>query len=101
MDIPPSHEGRRAAARFGDDGRAAHGLCAARGLMLLAAVGSLLACDRGSDIASRTTLSGSVNGSVITGRVSSTIDAGRGGRSTCEFDELPPSFTPGTFGTHT
>jgi hypothetical protein len=70
-------------------------------LALLGAGAFLLACDRKIDIVSRTTITGSVNGSPVEGRVSATFNTGRGGRSTCEFDRLPTGFTPGTFSTHT
>ena len=53
------------------------------------------------EIVSRSTISGSVNGSVVAGTISAAFNTGRGGRSTCEFAQLPEGFTPGTFGTHT
>ena len=53
------------------------------------------------DIISLSTISGSVNGSIVAGKISATFNTGRGGRSTCEFARLPEGFTPGTFGTHT
>lgn len=53
------------------------------------------------DIISRSAISGSVNGSVVAGKISATFNTGQGGRSTCEFARLPEGFTPGTFGTHT
>lgn len=66
----------------------------------------LLACAHNTrvrriDVVSRTVISGSINASAVKGRVSATINTGRGGRSTCEFEQLPPSFTPGTLATHT
>ncbi len=71
-------------------------------LSLLAAGALLAACSRRQvDIVSRTTITGSVNGSPLEGRVSATISSSRGGRSTCEFPHLPPGFTPGTFGPQT
>jgi hypothetical protein len=53
------------------------------------------------EIVSLTEISGAVNGRAVAGRISATINTGRGGRSTCQFSSLPDRFTPGTFGTHT
>jgi hypothetical protein len=53
------------------------------------------------DVVSRTVISGSINNDAVKGRVSATLNTGRGGSSTCEFEQLPASFTPGTFATHT
>lgn len=44
-------------------------------------------------------ISGIVNGQALRGSVEATLDPDRGGRSACEFAELPTSFTPATFGT--
>jgi len=53
------------------------------------------------DVVVRTNISGLVNGEVFKGSVSASINTGRGGRSLCEFSELPRGFNPGTFATHT
>ena len=58
------------------------------------------ACRRKIDIVSRTVITGSANGAAFQGNVTATINTGRGGQSTCAFDQLPPSFMPGTIGTH-
>ncbi len=69
-------------------------------LSLLGMGAFLPACHRNIDIVSRTVTTGSVNGVAFKGSVSATINTGRGGRSTCSFEQLPPHFTPGTIGTH-
>lgn len=75
------------------------------GALLLVAAGCLVACDReasrGVDIVSRTTVTGVVNGSPLSGTISATLNTRRGGSSTCEFDRLPTGFTPATINTHT
>ncbi len=63
----------------------------------------LAACQpaRDIDVTSRSTISGTVNGSTVEGKILATFNTGRGGTSTCDFSQLPMGFTPGTFGTHT
>jgi len=51
-------------------------------------------------IVSQTSITGSVNGRVVVGKISASIDPARGGRSICEFQQLPEAFNPGTFNTH-
>jgi len=66
-------------------------------------VGTFLpACKRrhSIDILSRTEISGSINNAAFKGSVTATINTGRGGRSACVYEQLPPLFTPGTLGTH-
>jgi hypothetical protein len=58
------------------------------------------ACHRKTDIVSRTVIAGSVNGAAFHGNITATINIGHGGHSSCTFDSLPPTFTPGTIGTH-
>jgi hypothetical protein len=53
------------------------------------------------EIVSITEITGTVNGAAVEARVSATIDTGRGGITSCQFQKLPDLFTPGTFGTHT
>jgi hypothetical protein len=53
------------------------------------------------EITAQTAISGFVNGQPMTGKVVASVDSDRGGRSRCEFSELPDGFNPGTFGTHT
>lgn len=53
------------------------------------------------DVVSGTEITGSVNQSPVEGTISATFNTGRGGTSTCRFPQLPPTFNPGTFGTHT
>ena len=67
---------------------------------LVGVVAILPACRRKIDIVSRTVTMGSVNGAPFQGSINATINVGRGGTSTCTFDQLPPNFTPGTLGTH-
>jgi hypothetical protein len=50
------------------------------------------------DVTARTSISGIVNGHSMKGEVVATFEPGRGGRSSCQFSQLPPSFTPATFG---
>lgn len=52
-------------------------------------------------IAVRTQISGIVNGETLKGRVTATLNTGRGGKSTCAFSKLPRGFSPATFSTHT
>jgi hypothetical protein len=52
------------------------------------------------EIRAQTTISGFVNGQQLKGKVVALVDRDRGGRSSCEFSELPRGFNPGTFGTH-
>jgi hypothetical protein len=54
-----------------------------------------------NEIIARTTISGIVNGSAFKGDVIASFDPSRGGRSSCRFSELPPGFTPATFGNQT
>ena len=63
---------------------------------------SLAACRRTRDIdvTSRTTISGTVNGSPLEVKVVATFNTGRGGSSTCTFEKLPTGFNPATLGTH-
>jgi hypothetical protein len=53
------------------------------------------------EIMAHTVISGFVNGQPMKGKVTASVDSDRGGRSSCEFTELPTGFTPATFGTHT
>ncbi len=53
------------------------------------------------DITARTTISGIVNGHAMKGTVLASFNPDRGGRSACEFSQLPPRFTPATFGNQT
>jgi hypothetical protein len=69
---------------------------------------SLTAChrqrymqERDIDITSKTTMSGSVNGSPIEVDVLATLNTGHGGISSCTFTKLPSGFNPATLGTHT
>jgi hypothetical protein len=52
------------------------------------------------DISLRGRIAGSVNGSVVEGEVTASLNTGRGGRSACQFTRLPPNFTATTFGTY-
>ena len=52
-----------------------------------------------SEITVRTRISGMVNGQVMRGNVVASLDPDRGGRSSCEFSDLPRGFTPATLGT--
>jgi hypothetical protein len=52
------------------------------------------------EIVSLTEISGAVNGAAVDARVSATINTGRGGTTSCQFERLPDRFTPATFGTH-
>lgn len=69
------------------------------GLILMNQIGCVKHQD--IDITSRSTISGSVNGSAVEGKISATFNTGRGGSSTCDFSHLPVGFNPATFGTHT
>lgn len=67
-------------------------------------VTTILSCDRQSkpndvEVTSRTRYSGAINGSPISIDVLATINTGRGGRSTCTFNELPSGLNPAVFGT--
>jgi hypothetical protein len=64
------------------------------------AAGFLLSCHRNINIVSRTETIGTVNGAVFKNSIVATINVGRGGNSTCTFEQLPPQFTPGTLSTH-
>ena len=70
-------------------------------LTLVGAAAVLTGCNRTIDIVSRTVTSGTINGAAIRGSINATIHVGRGGTSSCTFDQLPPKFTPATIGTHT
>jgi hypothetical protein len=52
------------------------------------------------ELVSRTRVAGTVNGAAVVGAVTSTIQTGRGGRSSCEYSQLPGGFNPGTLNTH-
>jgi hypothetical protein len=67
----------------------------------LFAGGFLIGCAPGMEILSRTVLTGSVNSAPVQARVEATITVNQGGRTTCEFSQLPTGFNPATFGTHT
>ncbi len=75
-------------------------------LVLLLIVAACATMEKGTrahgdrEIVSRTRVTGTVNGSVVAGTVSATFNTGGGGRSSCEYAQLPPNFTPGTIGTH-
>ena len=56
----------------------------------------LSACHRNVTVVSRTVTTGTVNAASIKGTVTATINIGRGGHSSCTFEQLPPRFTPGT-----
>jgi len=70
-------------------------------LSLLGAGAFLPSCKRGAEIASRTSIAGTDNGSAFQGSITATIRRDSGGISSCTFEQLPPRFTPGTIGTHT
>jgi hypothetical protein len=53
------------------------------------------------EITARTTISGIVNGQTMKGNVLASFNTGRGGRSACEFSQLPQGFTPATLGNQT
>jgi hypothetical protein len=53
------------------------------------------------EVTARTIISGFVNGKPIKGNVVASLDIDRGGRSRCEFSDLPEGFNPATFGTQT
>ena len=65
----------------------------------LLGIGFLSGCNRHIEIVSNTTVSGTVNASAFEGRITATLNTGGGGRSSCEYTQLPPGFTPGTIGT--
>jgi hypothetical protein len=71
-------------------------LRAAVTVTLLVTVAFLSACHRNINIISKTVTTGAVNGAAISGNVTATIYVGRGGQSSCTFEQLPPSFTPST-----
>lgn len=52
-----------------------------------------------AEITVRTNLSGAVNAETIKGSVLASIDTDRGGRSACEYKNLPSAFSPAAFGT--
>lgn len=54
---------------------------------------------RDISVTSKTTYSGTINGSPINVDVLATINTGRGGSSACTFTSLPPSFNPAVLGT--
>lgn len=67
---------------------------------------SVLACQhqirqRNVEIVARTEVTGAINGAALRGHIVATVNTGRGGRSTCEFSQLPNRFTAATLGTHT
>jgi hypothetical protein len=53
------------------------------------------------EVTARTVISGVVNGQLVKGKVAAVLDSDRGGRSSCEFSDLPKGFNPAVFGTHT
>lgn len=71
------------------------------GIMLFA---SLTACYkreiRDIDVTSKTTYSGTINGSPWESEVVATFNTGRGGTSTCKFTKIPSGFNPASLGTH-
>ncbi len=52
------------------------------------------------DITSKTTYSGSVNGSPVEINVTANFNTGRGGSSTCKSTKLPSGFNLAFLGTH-
>jgi len=52
-----------------------------------------------TEITVRTVISGIVNGETLKGNVLASLDTDVGGRSACEFSDLPRGFTPAAFGT--
>lgn len=52
-----------------------------------------------AEIAVRTTVSGTVNDETVKGNVRASINTDFGGRSECEYSDLPRGFTPAVFGT--
>ena len=54
-----------------------------------------------TEITVRTTITGLVNGQVFNGTVEALLNPDGGGRSSCQFSDLPDDFFPGTFATHT
>jgi hypothetical protein len=50
----------------------------------------------GTDIISRSTVNGSINGLPLQAIVLATFNTNTGGQSTCEFSSLPTGFTAGT-----
>jgi hypothetical protein len=52
-----------------------------------------------SEIIARTVISGVVNGQAMRGTVLASLNTDLGGRSACEFSDLPRDFTPATLGT--
>lgn len=53
------------------------------------------------DVTAKTTISGTVNGSLMEVDVTAVFNTGRGGSSTCKFTKLPSGFNPASLGTHT
>ena len=51
-----------------------------------------------TEIVVQTTISGIVNGETIKGNVRASLNTDVGGRSACEFSDLPRGFTPAVFG---
>lgn len=56
--------------------------------------------NRNLEIVSRTAVSGSLNNAAFKGTITATINVGHGGHSSCAYEQLPPTFSPGTIGTH-
>jgi hypothetical protein len=52
-----------------------------------------------TEITARSIISGVVNGQAMKGNVVAWLNTDVGGRSSCEFSNLPRGFTPATFGT--
>jgi hypothetical protein len=52
-----------------------------------------------TEITVRTAISGIVNGEMMKGNVLASLNTDVGGRSACEFSDLPRGFTPAAFGT--
>ncbi len=72
-------------------------------LSLASLVAFVIGCKRPArniEVVSRTELTGTVNASAVNDRVEATINIGRDGHTTCQFDQLPSGFTPATLGTH-
>ena len=51
------------------------------------------------EISVRTSITGTVNDQLLKGSVQAILDPDRGGRSACEFSDLPRDFTPAALGT--
>jgi hypothetical protein len=54
-----------------------------------------------AEITVRTAISGIVNDEMIKGNVLASLNTDVGGKSTCEFSDLPRGFTPAVFGAFT